>query len=41
MTFCYRDAGLYHCVATRSYGNSYTYNRRRETVFMEVDFDSR
>jgi len=33
------DAGVYHCVATRTYGNTYTYNRNgRETVYMDIDF---
>ena len=45
ITFRCSDDGLYHCVATRSYGNSYAYNsynrRDRETVYMEVDLDTR
>ena len=38
MNFCFRtDSGLYNCVATRSYGSNYNYNRgRRESVYMDI-----
>merc|ERR1719245_1498138 len=35
------DAGVYRCVATRSYRGYNSYSGRRETVYMEVDFNPR
>merc|ERR1711892_258653 len=39
-----RDTGIYRCLATRSYSSSYSYRSsygRKETVYMEIDFNSR
>ena len=41
-SLCLRDdAGTYRCTATRSYRGYSSYSGRRETVYMEVEFNPR